>query len=140
VVWANQVKAKKLVADDSELTDMGWEVYPEGIYEVLKKFGAYPGVKKIYVTENGCAYPDQVKDGKVHDPKRIAFFEKYLENVRKAQMEGVPVKGYFVWTLMDNFEWAEGFKPRFGLVYVDFSTQQRIIKDSGLWFRDFLKK
>jgi beta-glucosidase len=140
VVWANQVKAKKLVTDESELTDMGWEVYPEGIYEVLKKFGAYPGVKQIYVTENGCAYPDQLTDGKVHDPKRIAFFEKYLTNVRKAQAEGVPVKGYFVWTLMDNFEWAEGFKPRFGLVYVDFKTQQRVIKDSGLWFREFLKK
>lgn len=139
ILWAAQVKPKKLVADESELTDMGWEIYPEGIYELLKKTAAYPGVKEIYVTENGCAYPDVVQNDAVHDEKRITFFQKYLEQVLRAQKEGVPVKGYFVWSLMDNFEWAEGYHPRFGLVHVDFNTQKRIIKDSGLWFRDFLK-
>lgn len=137
VMWANQVKATDI--EGAELTEMGWEVYPEGIYHVLKQFGAYKGVKKIYVTENGAAFPDVVVDGRVHDERRVEFFKNYLQNVLRAKQEGVDVQGYFVWTLMDNFEWAEGYKPRFGLVYVDYPTQKRIIKDSGLWFKEFLK-
>ena len=121
-----------------ETTEMGWEVYPEGIYKVLKKFAAYPNVKKLYVTENGCAFPDVVENGRVHDPKRVQFFKDYLAQVLRAKNEGVNVQGYFVWTLMDNFEWAEGYKTRFGLVHVDFKTQQRIMKDSALWFKEFL--
>lgn len=140
IMWANQVKPKKLVADQNELTDMGWEIYPAGIYEMLKKFAAYPGIKKLYVTENGSAWPDRVENGAVHDARRIQFFKDYLEQVLKAKREGVPVHGYFVWSLMDNFEWAEGYHPRFGLVHVDFETQQRTVKDSGLWFREFLKR
>jgi beta-glucosidase len=119
---------------------MGWEIYPAGIYEMLKKWSTYPGIKKIYVTENGSAWPDRVENGAVHDERRVRFFKDYLEQVLKAKREGVPVYGYFVWTLMDNFEWAEGFHPRFGLVHVDFDTQKRTIKDSGLWFRDFLER
>jgi beta-glucosidase len=76
----------------------------------------------------------------VYDPERIQFFRDYLEFVLKAKSEGVPVKGYFVWSLTDNFEWSEGYEPRFGLVYVDYKTQERYIKDSGIWFRDQLKK
>ncbi len=121
-------------------TDMGWEVYPEGIYHLLKKFAAYKGVKKIIVTENGAAFPDAVQDNQVQDDQRIKFYQKYLEKVLQAKHEGVPVEGYFVWSLMDNFEWAEGFRPRFGLVYVDFLSQQRIIKNSGLWFKSFLNE
>lgn len=139
IVWANQVKPKKLVEDESQLTEMGWEIYPAGIYEVLKRFSKY-NLKKIFVTENGCAFPDVVENGSVHDSRRIQFFKDYMEQVLKAKNEGVPVYGYFVWSLMDNFEWAEGYKPRFGLVHVDFETQKRTIKDSGLWFREFLKK
>lgn len=141
VIWANQVKPKKLAGgDENKLTEMGWEVYPPGIYEILKQFAAYKGIKKIYVTENGSAWPDHVQDGAVHDTQRVQFFKDYLENVLKAKNEGVPVHGYFVWSLMDNFEWAEGYHPRFGLVHVDFETQKRTIKDSGLWFQEFLKK
>jgi beta-glucosidase len=140
IMWASQVKPQKLTENKEELTDMGWEVYPAGIYEMLKKWQTYPGIKRIYVTENGSAWPDKVENGAVHDERRTRFFKDYLEQVLKAKREGVPVYGYFVWTLMDNFEWAEGFHPRFGLVHVDFNTQQRIIKDSGLWFRDFLEK
>jgi len=121
-----------------ETTEMGWEIYPEGIYEVLKKFAAYPNVKKLYVTENGCAFPDAVENGRVHDAKRVQFFKDYLAQVLRAKNEGVNVHGYFVWSLMDNFEWAEGYKTRFGLVHVDFKTQQRILKDSGLWFKELL--
>lgn len=139
VLWANQVKPKKLVKDESELTDMEWEVYPEGIYEVINQLAAYKGVKKIYVTENGAAFQDKVEDGKVHDAKRVQFFKDYLAQVLKAKNEGAPVSGYFVWSLLDNFEWAEGFHPRFGLVHVDYETQQRTMKDSGLWFKEFLK-
>jgi len=121
------------------LTDMGWEVYPPAIYEMLKKFNAYTGIKKIYVTENGAAFPDEVKDGKVYDPRRVEYLQNYLEQVLKAKNEGNKVSGYFVWTLTDNFEWAEGFHPRFGLIHVDFDTQQRIIKSSGQWYADFIK-
>lgn len=139
VLWANQVKPGSLVNDKAELTDMGWEVYPQGMYEVIKQLAAYQGVKKIYVTENGCAFPDKVENGEVHDPKRTDYFKKYLEQVLRAKNEGAPVNGYFVWSLMDNFEWAEGYHPRFGLVHVDFNTQQRTVKDSGRWFSEFLK-
>lgn len=120
-------------------TEMGWEIYPDGIYHLLKKFAAYPKVKSIIVTENGAAFPDKVENGKVHDAQREQFYKSYLEAVLKAKKEGVPVDGYFVWTLMDNFEWQEGYRPRFGLVHIDFQTQERIIKDSGLWFKEFLK-
>lgn len=139
IMWANQVNPKNLVDDKTDLTEMGWEVYPEGIYEVLKKFSKYP-IKKLYVTENGAAYSDQLTNGSVHDARRTQFFKDYLAQVLKAKNEGVPVHGYFVWSLMDNFEWAEGFHPRFGLVHVDFETQKRTIKDSGLWFKKFLQK
>ncbi len=135
-VHASLIGAKKR---NVPLTDMGWEVYPPAIYEMLKKFNAYTGIKKIYVTENGAAFPDEVKDGKVHDPKRVEYLQNYLEQVLKAKNEGNKVSGYFVWTLTDNFEWAEGFHPRFGLIHVDFDTQQRIIKSSGQWYADFIK-
>ena len=133
--WAIEVPAKKR---NVPYTEMGWEEYPEGIYQLLKKFAAYKNIKKIIVTENGAAYPDSVQDNAVKDEKRIEFYKSYLAKVLQAKQEGVPVEGYFVWTLMDNFEWIEGFKPRFGLVYLDFETQKRIIKDSGLWFQTFL--
>jgi beta-glucosidase len=119
-------------------TEMGWEVYPEGICRALKAYAKYP-IKEIYVTENGAAFRDILIQGKVHDQRRIDFFKEYLKQVLKAKNEGVNVKGYFVWSLLDNFEWAEGYNRRFGLVYVDFKTQQRFMKDSGEWFREFLK-
>jgi len=133
---ASLVKAKNRGVP---LTDMGWEVYPPAIYEILKKFDKYPGIKKIYITENGAAFPDEVKDGKVHDPRRIEYLQSYLREVLQAKNEGCKVSGYFVWTLTDNFEWAEGYHPRFGLVHVDFDTQQRIIKSSGQWYADLIK-
>lgn len=136
IMWANQVKPQKLITDKAELTDMGWEVYPEGIYEVIAKVAAYSGIKKIIITENGTAFPDHIENGRVHDEQRITFFKKYLQQVLRAKNEGMPVDGYFVWSLMDNFEWAEGYKPRFGLIHVDYTTQQRSIKDSGYWFKN----
>ena len=122
-----------------ESTVMNWEIYPEGIYEMLKKFGAYRGVRKIIVTENGAAFPDKIINGNVNDVKRIDFLKNYIEQVLRAKNEGIPVDGYFIWTFTDNFEWAEGYHPRFGIVHVDFETQQRTIKDSGLWYKGFLE-
>lgn len=133
---AGIVKAKDR---DVELTDMGWEVYPPSIYEIIKKFDKYSGIRKLYITENGAAFPDTVADGEVNDPKRTTFLQNYMEQVLRAKQDGYKVSGYFVWTLTDNFEWAEGYNPRFGLIYVDFKTQQRIIKQSGKWYAEFIK-
>lgn len=138
IPYMKGLEIKPIKRGAKEITEMGWEVYPEGIYKILKQFAAYPGVKKIFVTENGCAFPDEVVNGKVIDIKRVDFYQRYLKEVLRAKKDGVNIGGYFSWTLLDNFEWSEGFKPRFGLVHVDFKTQKRIIKDSGYWFRDFL--
>ena len=133
LIWANRVKP----AADAEITEMGWEVSPEGIYDIIMQFAKY-GVKELIVTENGAAFHDHLKKGKVHDRQRINFFQRYLQNVLRAKNDGAPVTGYFAWTFVDNFEWNEGIRPRFGLVYNDFETQERIVKDSGFWFQKFL--
>jgi beta-glucosidase len=119
-------------------TEMGWEVYPPALYHVLKKFNEYKGIKKIIITENGAAFPDILSNGKVYDIKRTHYIQDHLEQILKARKDGLNVEGYFVWSLTDNFEWAEGYNARFGLIHVDFETQQRTIKHSGLWFKDFL--
>ena len=136
------INATQIKAPDRRvnLTDMNWEVYPPAIYQMIKKFDSYPNIKQIYITENGAAFNDVVTSGIVNDPKRINFLRENLLQVLKAKNEGCKIGGYFIWTLTDNFEWAEGYHPRFGLVYVDFKTQARIIKSSGFWYADFLKK
>ncbi len=137
VMFAKEVPASKR---DVPMNEMNFEVYPEGIYKILKQFGEYEEIKSIIVTENGVCYKDFVtEDGRIHDKERIQFFKDYLININKAQKEGVKIDGYFVWSLTDNFEWSEGYEPRFGLVHVDFETQKRRIKDSGLWFKEFLE-
>lgn len=120
------------------VTEMGWEVYPESIYEMIKKFDAYPNIPKIYVTENGAAFPDTVIDGEVTDHQRLHYLQSHLAQLLRAKQEGCNVHGYFVWTLTDNFEWAEGYDARFGLIHVDFKTQERILKNSGKWYGRFL--
>ena len=120
-------------------TTMDWEVYPEAIYEMIKKFSGYEGVKKIIVTENGGAFNDTIENNQVADSERIDFLNSYIAQVLKAKLEGLKIAGYFVWSLTDNFEWAEGYHKRFGLVYINFETQQRIIKASGHWYKQFLK-
>ena len=134
LIWANRVKPGR----DAEVTEMGWEVSPEGIYDIIMQFAKY-GVKEIIVTENGAASRDHLRNGRIHDRQRISFYQRYLHNVLRAKNEGAPVTGYFAWTFVDNFEWDEGIRPRFGLVYNDFKTQQRIVKDSGFWFQNLLK-
>jgi len=120
-------------------TAMRWEIYPKAIYKMIEKFSAYPQIKKLYITENGAAFTDEVIDGKVNDLERVKYFESHIAQVLKAQQDGLKIDGYFVWTLTDNFEWAEGYHPRFGLIHIDFETQKRTIKNSGYWFANFLK-
>ncbi len=135
------LKAKMIPANKRNVptTKMNWEIYPEGIFEVLKKFSSYPFVKKIIITENGASFNDQVIENKVCDYNRRDFIQEYIKQVYYAQKAGIPVKGYFVWSFTDNFEWSEGYTQRFGLVHIDFETQERIIKESGKWYSNFLK-
>ena len=136
------VRAKIIKADQRNAiaTLMNWEVYPEAIYHALKRLSKYDGIKEIIVTENGAAFKDEVIQNNIADGDRVDYLKSYIAQVLKAKKEGVPVTGYFVWTLLDNFEWAEGFHPRFGLVHVDFTSQQRTIKASGNWYASFIKK
>lgn len=131
------VSPKKL---GNPITDMGWEVYPQGMYDILKQFAAYPGIKNIIITENGTAFKDKVEDGQVHDPQRTKYIQDYLRQILRAKKDGVNVTGYFVWSFIDNFEWDSGYRPRFGIVYNDVADQKRIVKDSGKWFAEFLKR
>lgn len=121
-------------------TLMNWEVYPESIYHLLKKYATYSKINKIIVTENGAAFKDSLLGGKIEDTERKLFLQEYLNQVLRAKNEGVKVEGYFIWSFLDNFEWAEGYHPRFGIVYVDFDTQKRTVKASGEWYKDFLEK
>jgi len=134
-IGATLVKAQER---NVPVTDMGWEVYPPAIYHILKKFDAYEQIRRMIITENGAAFPDKMTDGQVNDPQRTEYIKANLQQILKAKQEGCKADGYFVWTLTDNFEWAEGYRPRFGLIYVDFDTQQRIIKSSGHWYARFL--
>ena len=123
-------------AGPDEKADNGWDIYPRGFYEILKDISTHIGALPIEITENGAAYnvaPD--KHGHVHDRKRIVWLQKHLAELSRAIRDGVPVRAYHCWSLLDNFEWAEGYTQRFGLVYVDFKNrQQRTVKDSGKWY------
>ena len=121
------------------VTDMGWEIFPEGLPELLIKLKAeYPDLPPVYITENGMANPDVVENGRVHDPARIAYVRSHLAALKEAMDAGVDVRGYFLWSLLDNFEWNSGYAKRFGIVHVDYATQQRTLKDSALWYREFI--
>ncbi|HEV9038695.1 MAG TPA: GH1 family beta-glucosidase [Puia sp.] len=135
IVQASEVKAS---SRGVPYTAMGWEINPDSFYRILKRFWLYGGVKEIIVTESGAAFKDEVVGGMVDDKARIDYYQQYLLALLRARKEGVNIKGFFAWTLMDNFEWAEGYRARFGLIHVDFATQLRTIKSSGYWFRDWL--
>jgi beta-glucosidase len=124
---------------DAQYTDMDWEVYPEALHRLLVRVAADYAPPAMYVTENGAAFGDvRGHDGRVHDPERTAYLAAYLDAVGRAVADGAPVKGYFVWSLLDNFEWGHGYSKRFGLVYVDYPTLERVPKDSFYWYRDFV--
>lgn len=137
VVQASEVRAATRKVPH---TALGWEINPDSHYRILKRFWLYGGVREIIVTESGAAFRDEAVNGVVDDPARIDYYQGYLRALLRAKKEGVNVKGFFAWTLMDNFEWAFGFRARFGLIHVDFKTQLRTIKSSGYWFRDWLKR
>jgi beta-glucosidase len=120
------------------VTDFGWPVVPEGLSEIIATFRERYGetLLPIYITESGCSYHDTVDpDGAVHDPQRVAYHEAHLGALKASMDEGADVRGYFVWSIIDNFEWSAGYGERFGLVHVDYETQKRTPKDSYHWFR-----
>lgn len=120
-------------------TDMGWEIYPQSFTDLLVDLTRRYRLPPLYITENGCAAPDELQDGKVADLMRVDYYQQHLSAVDAAVRQGADIRGYFAWSLMDNFEWAEGYTKRFGIVYVDYPTQARVIKQSGLAYRDFLQ-
>jgi len=122
------------------LTDMGWEIYPQGLTELLLRLHRDYPVPPLFVTENGGAFQDMLQAGRVHDTGRTAYIAAHIAAVGEALRQGVPMAGYMVWSLLDNFEWASGYEKRFGIVHVDYTTQQRTLKDSALWYRDFLQQ
>lgn len=120
------------------MTAYAWPVTPDGLYWGPKFFWERYQ-KPIYITENGMANVDWISlDGHVHDPQRIDYTMRYLLALQRAADDGVPVKGYFHWSILDNFEWAEGYKQRFGMIYVDFPTQRRVMKDSAYWYQSVI--
>ncbi|GGI97742.1 beta-glucosidase [Alicyclobacillus cellulosilyticus] len=138
VVRAGEDGMPKPVPPAGPVTDMGWEVHPESLYRLLTRLRReYTGLP-LYITENGAAYPDRVVDGRVDDPERIAYLRDHFAAAHRFIQEGGNLQGYFVWSFMDNFEWAFGYSKRFGLVYVDYATQTRIPKASALWYRDVI--
>ncbi len=128
-----------VVSRNLPVTSCGWEVHPEGMYDLLVRIRRDYGDIKILITENGAAYEDTVSEsGEVNDPARIDYLQKHYVQTHRAIQDGVNITGYYVWSYCDNFEWAEGFTKRFGLVYVDYPTRKRIVKSSGRWFRDVM--
>ncbi|MFI0354165.1 GH1 family beta-glucosidase [Actinomadura sp. 9N407] len=133
--------ARDVVRTDQETTVMGWPITPNVFTEILCRFKTDFADIPVYITENGVSLHDQVSpEGVVHDPERIDFLTLHLNAIHNAIAEGVQVKGYLTWSLMDNFEWAQGYGPRFGLTYVDFGTQRRIPKTSFHWYRDVIAR
>jgi len=122
------------------VTDMGWPIDPTGLRDMLLRVTEDYGPVPLYVTENGAAFPDRIEDGRVHDDARIAYLQGHLAAVHEAITKGADIRGYFVWSLLDNFEWAYGYGKRFGLLHVDYATLARTPKDSALWYRDVIRR
>ena len=123
-----------------ERTEMDWEIVPESLYDLIirlrKEYTRIP----IYITENGAAFNDRItKDGKVHDNRRIDYLRKHFKKVVELNQKGADIRGYFIWSLMDNFEWQHGYSKRFGIVFIDYQTQKRILKDSAIWYKDLIQ-
>ena len=125
--------------DDPEFTRMGWAVRPAGLHAILMRLHrATRGQIPLYITENGASFTDEVTDGRVHDERRIAYLRAHFAAAHQAIQDGADLRGFFVWSLMDNFEWSFGYQQFFGVVRVDYATQQRLIKDSGYYLRDVI--
>jgi beta-glucosidase len=121
-------------------TDMGWEIYPRGLTELLVKLNQEYALPPIYITENGMASADRIVAGEVNDEARIDYVRRHLAALAEAMAQGVDVRGYFLWSLLDNFEWNSGYGKRFGIVHVDYATQKRTPKASAKWYCDFIAR
>lgn len=134
------IQSVPVMPEGNEYSQM-WEIYPEGIHELLKRIHTDYAPANILVLENGICVPDGIDfDGRVRDERRIRYLRNHIAQVHRAVSDGIPVTGYFVWSLFDNFEWALGYQMRFGLVYVDFETKKRTMKDSGRWYARVIKE
>jgi beta-glucosidase len=141
VVQATEDGGGMPVRTENEYTAMGfpWEVFPDGLHDLLVQVNRDYAPSCIYITENGAAFDDyRQHDGSVKDPERVAYLQGYIDGVGRAVEAGVPIAGYFVWSLLDNFEWARGYSRRFGIVFVDYPTLERVPKSSALWYRDLI--
>jgi len=135
-----QEKFSQMPPQGVPITDMGWEIYPEAFTDLLLDLNSKYKLPPVYITENGAAMPDEMVDNEIKDQDRVNYYQGHLSAVDKAIQEGVDIQGYFAWSLMDNFEWAEGYLKRFGIVYVDYQTQQRTIKSSGKAYSNLITK
>lgn len=136
---ASERAAFEEVPPQGELTAMGWEVYPAGLTQMLETLDRDYDLPPVYITENGAAFPDQCEAGAVNDPQRFAYLQDHLLAIDQARRNGVDIRGLFYWSLLDNFEWAEGYEKRFGIVYVDYNDKQRrILKASGRAYAELL--
>jgi beta-glucosidase len=132
------VQFSQVQPPESEYSQM-WEIYPEGLYNLLERINHDYHPACLWVTENGVPVPDGIdQDGKIRDNRRIQYLQDHLVQVHRAIADGVPIQGYLVWSFIDNFEWILGYRMRFGLVYIDFETRQRTIKNSGHWYRNII--
>jgi beta-glucosidase len=120
-------------------TAMGWEIHPESMGKLLERIARDYTTIPLYITENGAAFDDVLADGKVHDEERIGFLSSHFEQASRFIQNGGNLKGFYVWSYMDNFEWSHGYSKRFGIIYVDFKTQTRYLKDSAIWYKDFIR-
>ncbi len=128
------------VRPDGEYTAMDWEVFPQALTDLLVRLHRDYAPAALYITENGCAYEDVIAtDGHIHDDQRVAYYRSHLAACHRAIQMGVPLKGYFAWSLLDNFEWAFGYSRRFGIVHVDFETQERVLKDSARYYASVVR-
>jgi beta-glucosidase len=124
-----------------DATDMGWPITPDGLRDLLVSLrSTYPDLPPVHITENGVAYDDPIEDGAIHDDRRIRYLDAHLRALRSAIDAGADVRGYFEWSLMDNFEWSHGYHMRFGLVHVDRDTLSRTARDSAFWYRDVIAR
>lgn len=122
------------------VNDMGWEIYPQGLTDLLLRLHQDYRLPPVFITENGGAFKDPVTNGQIHDVDRTEYLQTHITAMAVAMAQGVPMAGYIVWSLMDNFEWSSGYAKRFGIVHVDYATQRRTLKDSALWYRGFVEK
>lgn len=135
------LKKDVIKPEGGKFTDLGLEIFPQGLYDILFKVkDNYTGELPLLITENGAVFEDQVISGKVNDQARIDFYRDHFISAYRAIQDGVPLKGYYIWSLMDNFEWAHGYGKRFGIIYVDYSTLKRIPKESAYWYKQVISR